>query len=187
MLANPSVTTQELPIEDAKAQGAVMMFGERYGDVVRVVSIGDASKELCGGCHVSEARDIYPFKILSEGSIAAGVRRIEVCGVFALLLHSPTQHELTCPLSLPLPCPGCVWLGCHPVVLGPVRVAARNRQHRGCACRHPASRRPCAAMEVARQGAGKGGGGTSSMCVTSPHHSGLTPAPCSATRPCASN
>ncbi len=93
--ANAAAETRLMKFDEAVAAGAMALFGEKYEDEVRVLSIGGFSTELCGGTHVSRAGDIGLFKILGEGGVAAGVRRIEaVTGEAAYDFVAETEHRL---------------------------------------------------------------------------------------------
>lgn len=95
ILANLPITTAEMGLEEAKQQGAMAFFGDKYGDLVRVVQMGAYSKELCGGTHCGNTSEIGSFKILSEGGIGAGMRRIEaVTGAAALAYYQQQEESL---------------------------------------------------------------------------------------------
>ena len=94
ILANVAVNAAIMSMEDAQKTGAMMLFGEKYGDEVRVLQMGGFSTELCGGTHVSRTGDIGLFKIISEGGIAAGVRRIEAFTGLNALKWAQEQERL---------------------------------------------------------------------------------------------
>ena len=94
ILAGMTITTEELPIAEAKARGAVATFGEKYGQTVRVVTMGDFSMELCGGTHLDNTAKAGPFRIKSESSVASGVRRIEATTGKATLEEMRRSHGM---------------------------------------------------------------------------------------------
>lgn len=94
ILANVAVNAAIMSMEDAQKTGAMMLFGEKYGEEVRVLQMGGFSTELCGGTHVSRTGDIGLFKIISEGGIAAGVRRIEAITGLNALKWAQEQERL---------------------------------------------------------------------------------------------
>ena len=89
-----NVVTREMPIEEAKRQGAMALFSEKYGDTVRVVNMGGYSIELCGGTHLDNTAKVGPFELVGEGSVASGVRRIEAITGKACLQKMEHNQEL---------------------------------------------------------------------------------------------
>jgi alanyl-tRNA synthetase len=102
LMRNDPVVISEIPLKEIEGSGIIAVFDEKYGEVVRVVDIGGYSKELCGGTHVQQAGDVGPFRIVSESSVSAGVRRLEaVCGEEATSL-TLKEHRLLKDLSTSL-------------------------------------------------------------------------------------
>ena len=90
-----AVQAEILPLESAKSQGAMMLFGEKYPDPVRMVSMGDFSKELCGGTHLDNSSEIKAFEIIAEESVSSGTRRIEaLSGDKAILHQQRVTHDV---------------------------------------------------------------------------------------------
>ena len=99
LLRSLPVTAEVMPIQVARRDGAIAMFGEKYGDAVRVVTIGDYSKELCGGTHVPNSADIGLIKLLSEASIGSGIRRVEALVGLDAFRFLAREHVLVGQLS----------------------------------------------------------------------------------------
>jgi alanyl-tRNA synthetase len=99
LLRSLPVTAEVMPLPAARRDGAIAMFGEKYGDAVRVVTIGDYSKELCGGTHVPNSADIGLIKLLSEASIGSGIRRVEALVGLDAFRFLAREHVLVAQLA----------------------------------------------------------------------------------------
>lgn len=107
IMAAVPVVTEELPIEEAKKRGAMALFGEKYGDVVRVVSVGDYSTEFCGGTHLKNSAQAGLFKIVSEASVSSGVRRIQAVTGMAVMSMLRDYKEILDKTCAALKTPNC--------------------------------------------------------------------------------
>ena len=93
ILENHPIDWKNMPIDEAKATGAMAFFGDKYGEIVRLVSMGDVSRELCGGCHCTHTGDIGSLKVLGESGIGSGLRRIECLTGFGALAYYREQEQ----------------------------------------------------------------------------------------------
>lgn len=98
VFASYEISAEEMPIDAAREKGAMALFGEKYGDIVRVVDMGGYSIELCGGAHLDNTAQVGSFKIISENGVAAGVRRIEALTGKGALHHYQEQDSEVCTL-----------------------------------------------------------------------------------------
>ena len=133
------VQTYETTMDEARKLGAMMLFGEKYGDRVRVVDMGDYSRELCGGTHVRRSGELGLVRVLSEASIGSGVRRVEALVGLDAFKHATTEHVLVNQLA--------EQLKARPEELpdrdpGPGRAAAHGRAGPGEAPRRRRARPP---------------------------------------------